>query len=298
MFGCCINVKRTKSKKGEFMINKSALDYFRKMGRYTDPGPYAEMYNNLPQTIPEICILINHQIIHVFVLELYKDKLPEGRTREDKKLSTVQEMLKYLKKRNPKGLVLDRLPEERIIVACRNYALFLASILKYRNIPSRVRAGFAPYLSKEGKYIDHWICEYWDKKAERWKLVDPDVCDDTEIFGIDFNMYDIPRDKFEFSGDAWLKARKELVSPELYGVMDMWGMWYIRDNLCLDLLCIMGEEVLYWDGPPITKIEMEKMEENDLILLDTIAQLLRNPDKNLVQLRTLLKENRNLRMFD
>lgn len=292
-YGC-----KTVVQEGETMINKSTLDYFRKLGKYTEPGPYAEMYKNLPQAIPEICTVFNHQIIHVFALDQYKDKLPEGRTREDEKLSTVQEMLAELKRRNPKGLVLDRLPEERIVVACRNYALFLASILKYRNIPSRVRAGFAPYLDKEGKYIDHWICEHWDKEAKRWKLVDPDVCDDTEMFGIDFNMYDIPRDKFEFSADAWIKARKGLVSPELYGVMDMWGMWFIRDNLCHDLLCITGEEVLYWEGPPITKIEMENMKDDDLILLDTVAQLLRNPDKNLVQLHTLLKENRELRMSD
>ena len=54
----------------------------------------------------------------------------------------------------------------------------MASLLKIKVIPARVRSGFAPYFSVEGlpggKSDDHWINQYWDESEQRWITIDVD----------------------------------------------------------------------------------------------------------------------------
>ena len=58
-------------------------------------------------------------------------------------------MLKGLLQRKEKGLIMERKPEERLVVSCRFHSMLLASILKYQEVPARVRVGFANYLDKK-----------------------------------------------------------------------------------------------------------------------------------------------------
>ena len=53
---------------------------------------------------------------------------------------------------------------------CRDYALLMTSILRYRGIPARARAGFGKYFTK-GRYEDHWVCEYWLTDEDRWVMI-------------------------------------------------------------------------------------------------------------------------------
>ena len=105
-----------------------------------------------------------------------------------------------------RGLVKDRKPENRLMLICRDNALLLASILKYRGIPARVRYGFAPYLIP-GFHANHVICEVWNEKDNRWMLVDPSA-----------DRIDFAREEFDFSNDVWLKMQKKEIDPKLYGM--------------------------------------------------------------------------------
>lgn len=151
------------------------LDRYSRQNSFTDPGEFAYLYNDLPESIEQICDLIKKQLIHPMEASKIKDKLPKGRAPEDGDYPTVSDMLKELAERDPSGLTMHRKLEDRLIVACYHHALFLASILRQYNIPTRLRGGFARYFEEEAKVrFGHVFCEVWDKEKQQWILVDPD----------------------------------------------------------------------------------------------------------------------------
>jgi hypothetical protein len=99
---------------------------------------------------------IKAQLIHPAELAYYADALPDGRKRGDASFYSVGDMLRELVARNPQGLIADRRPAERLVLSCRFHAMLLASMVKSRGIPARVRVGFAGHLAPEtGKHFDH-----------------------------------------------------------------------------------------------------------------------------------------------
>jgi hypothetical protein len=175
----------------------SVLDFYRQYSSFTDPGEYKYLYKNLPDSLPELCSLIKSQFIHPIVeLPQYRDQIPKERWNETEKYTTVKSVLQGLLSYDSRGFVKDRKPEDRLVLGCRENSLLLASILKYRGIPARVRYGHAAYLIP-GFHANHVICEVWNEKDKRWMLVDPST-----------NMIDFSREKFAFGNDSWLKMQK------------------------------------------------------------------------------------------
>jgi hypothetical protein len=156
-------------------FNGSVLDFYKQYSEFTDPGEYAYLYENLPDSLTELCHLIKAQIIHPWSdLSKYRELIPKERSTEDYKYPTVKSILEGLLSYNSHGLVKDRKPEDRLLLTCRYNSILLASILKYRGIPVRVRYGFAPYLDP-GYHAGHVICEVWNINENRWMLVDPSM---------------------------------------------------------------------------------------------------------------------------
>ncbi len=213
----------------------SVLDFYRQYSSFTDPGEYEYLYKNLPNSLPELCSLIKSQFIHVYEeLPKYHDQIPKERWNESLTMyPTVQSILKGLLSYDSRGLVKDRKVENRLVLACREYAMLLASILKYRGIPARVRCGFATYLNP-GSYTSHIICEVWNKNENRWMLVDPSK-----------DMVDFGREKFEFGNDAWLKMQNNEIDLKLYSMMGQPGLVIITIALCHDLASILGKRISY-----------------------------------------------------
>lgn len=140
----------------------SVLDFYRQYSHYTDPGKYEYLYKNLPDSLAELCSLIKSQFIHPYAeLPRYRDIIPKERWNEYINYPTVQSILEGLVAYNSSGLTKNRKPEERLILGCRENAILLASILKYRGIPTRVRAGHVTYL-RPGFHLSHTICEVWN----------------------------------------------------------------------------------------------------------------------------------------
>lgn len=258
-------------------MTSSSQDAFRQLYPMTDPGPYAALYDGLPEPLNELCALIKQQFIHPGRLDEYSAVLPEERGPEDGTFISVEQILAGLIERNPAGLIMERQPDERLIVSCRHHALLLTSILRLRGTPARVRVGFAQYVAQApDRHVDHWLCEVWDASQQRWQLVDADA-----------QRVDLPRDEFEPASDVWLGARAGQLQPEQYGAMEWWGMPYIRSNLCHDLDAILGHEPIYWEGPRIFHQPLEEMRPEQYTLLDQVAQMLHDPDHTIDQLRAL-----------
>ena len=143
--------------------DESVLDFYRQYSPFTDPGEYEYLYENLPDSLPELCSLIKSQYLNYgWELDMYRDQIPKERWNESLKYPTVKSALKGLIFYDSRGLVKDRKPEDRLMLICRDNATLLASILKYRGIPVRVRYGNAAYLIP-GFHAGHVICEVWNE---------------------------------------------------------------------------------------------------------------------------------------
>lgn len=253
--------------------------YYLKYSKATDPGRYAYLYKELPDSIAELCHIINHQFIHPAKVDQYPELKDKGRY--DEKYQNIEDVLGELVNRNAQGLTINRKPEERLILACGHFAKLLASIMKYKQVPARVRVGFAAYLPcpLPDKHIDHWICEIWDKNNKRWIYVDPDV-----------QKVDFPRIEFESASQVWFKLRTNKINPESYGLFKWWGADYIKGNLCHDFFACLNDEQIYWKGPNIFHEDYYALSETDLELLSTLADYLHCPEKHIEALLKLRKD--------
>jgi hypothetical protein len=259
--------------------NNQALDFYRAYGAATDPGALGHLYEGLPASLEGLCDLVKAQLIHPVELERYAAALPEGRKREDASFYSVSDMLRELVARNPQGLVVDREPGERLVLSCRFHAMLLASMLKSQAIPARVRVGFAGYLAPEtGKHFDHWITEVWDAGTQRWRCVDADV-----------KRVDV--DDFEIAGDVWLAARRGEIDPQRYGFHIWWGLGYVVGNLCCDLWATLNEELIYWEGPDLSRRDPAGFGAEETALVDHMACLLQQPEDHLEALMRLRAEH-------
>jgi hypothetical protein len=277
LLGCSLFISTPNAQQNS---RADVLDFYREFSPYTDPGEYAYLYEELPDSLQDLCHFIKRQFIHPVDLKPFLDIIPKERYYEDPKYPTVKTLLAGLLKHNPDGLTRDRQAEHRLIVTCRYHSILLASILKNRGVPTRVRYGFAPYLSKDkGLHICHVICEVWNASEERWMFVDPDR-----------EMVDFPADQFELAGDVWLQLQHGEINPQKYDVAKTWGEYAILDMLCHDFASVQGKEFLYWEQPPISedeKMDIDKIEQDKIKILNEISVLLKNPDRHVHELKSI-----------
>lgn len=208
-------------------MNQTILAHFQAFSQYTDPGFYADdLRKTLPTDIRALGLLVRKQSIHRMLLKngntgsntdfRYGDmtKIPWWRQPEDDVFPTAAAMLAELYRRDPRGLVLNRAPENKLVLTCRFDSILMASLLKLKGIPARVRSGFAQYFVVEGlpggKSDDHWITQYWDAKDFRWVTIDVDG----SLEDLPFDPYDMPEGVFDFASNAWLAVRNGTIDGD------------------------------------------------------------------------------------
>lgn len=258
--------------------NNPYLSHHLEFSTFTNPYQYSKCFENIPNGLDAICDLINMQLVHIGDEEMVNKIFSTKNIDADKNLITVSEMLKVLCIRNPKGLTQERLPKERLAASCRSFALLLTSILKHKHIPSRVRAGFVPF---QDNFFDHWTCEYWNANKNKWVIVDADK-----------RFYDFPKKLFQTASEAWLQTRHQLISSDRYLCNHQWyGMNYIKENLICDYLCIIGKEIWYDPNTPLSNKSFSLLKHREMALLDELATLLSQLDKNYDTLIKLYQDN-------
>ncbi len=273
----------------------SVLDRYRQYGTFTDPGQYAYLYDHLPDSLADLCRVIRSQFINQgWELDRYRHQIPRERWNESIKYPTVKSALEGLLSYDSRGLVKDRKVEHRLVLICRDQALLLASVLKHRGIPARVRYGFAPNMPP-GFHSFHVICEVWNANDRRWMLVDPSV-----------ESMDFGGETFEFSNDVWLKMQHKELDPAAYGLMGRFtGLLPITIVVCTDLASILGTEYPVGQYPPL----FDEAAKNDnhltshqIGLLNTISELMESLDAgNLSKLREIYRRTPEIqftRSFD
>ena len=167
----------------------------------------------------------------------------------------------------------------------------MVSILKANGIPARCRTGFCTidnrYIDevKKDKKGDHWIVQFFD--GEKW--VNLDVNRINNVYDIE-DFYDVGSDKYEFAAQSWLRVRKnpEFLKEYISGEKtEGWGM--LAQALLFDFNALMNNELSYLDRPVI--LDYIKFDNEDhMEILDKLASLMCNPQKNYAALMEIYKE--------
>lgn len=284
------------------------LEFYKKTSSYTDLGFYKEFAKNLPDDLEELCLLQRHQIIHPTVLMDEKirkmknsfhgdmTKIPMTRLLfEDDIFPTAQSILAELLRKNP-NYEKNREIENKVHITCRGQATLLASILKAKGIPARARSGFAEYCDKEGIFWDHWITEYFDRNSQKWQLADADCCCNE----IDFNPYNMPREKFLFGGNAWLKLRKKEIEEEKICFASdpvTVGLKAAIRGLFYDFHCLMNDEIIFLHMPQYIQDKNFELLEEEYQELDNLAKWMLEPDENFEKLQQIWENTPKFRIM-
>jgi excinuclease ABC subunit A len=278
------------SKKGTSPI----LDFYVQQSQITDPGKYAYLFEDLPHSIQSLVKIVQGLVVPLPWEEAYGLDTPRERHREIY-LRTIPEMLKRILELNPSSLVVKRPPEKRKVSLCRDFAVFLVSMLRHQSVPARVRVGFAGYYRAETlRYWDHRIAEYWNEGLNRWVLVDA-MTEEPILERLRFNIDPLNVDgtsQFLLAGDVWKKCRAGKANPQEFGDSpDDLGMAPIRYALLQDFDYLNKKELVGFDAWHELIIKPEKeVTEQDKHLLDEIAEMTFHVDSQFKALRNLYRK--------
>jgi hypothetical protein len=235
-------------------------------------------------------------ILHIFWAERYGQTLSEERQAEVQ-IRSVREMLSRLLEHDPRPLDEARPLDLRLVGNCRDFSTLLASVLKVHGIPARARCGFGTYFMPD-HFEDHWMTEYWSTAQARWVQVDAQLdALQQNVLGIRFDPLDMPAGQFVVGGTAWQMCRSGQADPENFGIFDMRGWDFVKNDLLLDVRALNNIEMLPWDVVGLAAVPYEQLTADQLALLDRAAQLSDQADaESFVELRALYESQEGLQV--
>jgi hypothetical protein len=199
----------------------------------------------LPDDPAGLVTVVQGLVLHRFWAEAYGVVVPAHREGE-LQIRSAGSMIERLMEIDPKPLGELRPAEKRFLGNCRHFSTLTTALLRRAGVPSRARCGFANYFD-EGKWVDHWVVEYWN--GNRWVMLDSQIDSfQREALGLSVEPSDLPGGFFLTAGDAWLKCRDGIEDADRFGILDLWGKWFIRGNVARDLAALNKVEMLPWDG--------------------------------------------------
>lgn len=234
--------------------------------RYTDPGRYAPLFDQLPADVRQIAAVVRGLVVH------YRG---EGIPFTDDRLAEVdsrwaEQLLATDQRRFPPVLDAPRPLEQRLVGCCRDAALLTVAALRHHRIPARSRVGFAAYFH-EDFHADHVIAEFWN--GHRWVLADPQL----DQADWPFDTCDMPRADpapFVTAAQVWTAHRRGRIDVDRCGVgpdHPERGAWFAGNYVLRELAHRRGDELLLWDFWGAMTMTDDGL---DLALVDEIAALL------------------------
>src|SRR5258705_8321883 len=264
----------------------------------TSAGRYAARVADLPNSVEELVHIIQGLGIYdVVAADFYSVTLPAARHSEIH-LRAFEKMLEQLLALDDQSLTVARTADRRLACRCHNFTRFLVAMLRANGVPARSRCGFGAYFNA-GYYEDHWVCEYWNVAEARWVLVDPQLDEvwRTKLH-IDFNILNVPRDRFLVAGDAWALCRTGKADPARFGIgfANLRGLWFVAGNLVRDVAALNKMEMLPWDVWGAMPPPNEPIADAQLAFFDTLAALTREPDASFTELCRLYERDDRVRV--
>ena len=274
------------------------LSYYTQPAVMTAPGRYAPLLAPLPRDIAGLAAVGQGLMIHEHMAEEgYGVTLSEA-DRASVHTRPVEQMLAQIMARDDRPLEAPREPAGRLAVNCRHFTVLMTAALRAKRIPARARCGFGGYFGGD-TFEDHWVCEFWNAGLERWVLVDAQI-DERQRgwFPIDFDVTDVPRDRFLVGGQAWASYRAGQADPDKFGLslIKESGDWWIAANLMRDAAALLNVELLPWDVWGAMPGPDDRIDTDLAALFDRLAELTLEPDAGLAALRELVEGDERLRV--
>jgi hypothetical protein len=274
-------------------MDQAALDFYATPAPLTEVKCHADLLAAMPDDVERIALAIPGVLIHEYWAERYGVQLTDA-GRAPGHLRPMEQLLEAVHDLDPRPLMAAREPSRRAVVVCRSFALLLTAALRAKRIPARARCGFGAYLYA-GRFVDHWVCEYWNAAQARWVMVDPQLDElQRDALRIDFSPLDLPPGRFLVAGEAWARCRAGELDPAHFGIAELWGRWFIAGNLIRDLAALNKQELLAWDVWGAAPSPEHALGTDELAWFDRLAAISRAPDPNAV--RDLLRSDERVRV--
>lgn len=259
----------------------SELSFYTNQSVFTQPGRFAELWDQVEPTIPAMKAAIQPLLFHYRGDGDYAENgIAEERVQEVD-LRYADDMLACVDQLSPIQPGETREPRHKMVGCCRDWALLFVSLARHHGFAARSRVGFANYFA-DGWWIDHTIAEIWDEDEQRWRLVDAELRDDfTPPSGEVFDPLDVPRERFLPGLDAWRKVRAGELEAEPFVVApdipmpELRGIPYLWHNVVLDLAALNSHEMVLWD---VWGIDLDEPSDEGSRLLDQVAASATLPD--------------------
>jgi hypothetical protein len=271
----------------------SDLTYYATHAPMTELGEFASLADS--DRISELVAHVQGLVMHPFHAHRYGLTLPADAERQLQNRSARQ-VLTEARAIDDRPLDESRPPERRTYGNCRHFTTLFTALLRERGIPARSRCGFGAYFPSDTK-DDHWVSEFWDAAEGSWRLADAQIDDiQCEEMGITVDTLDLGREDFWVAGQAWLRCRRGEENPEHFGILDMWGLWFVRDNLLRDLAALCKVELLPGDAWGQMETDVDDVSVELLAFCDHVAELTTAPELDSDAIRKLYQENESLRV--
>jgi hypothetical protein len=273
------------------------LAYYRQPEGMTAAGAHAPLLEALPRELGALADVAQGLLIHEHISPAYGVTLADKR-RASVHVRPVEQLLSLILADDARPLTEARVPERRLPGNCRHFTVLTAAALRAQGTPARARCGFGGYFGT-GWFEDHWVCEYWDAAQSRWRLADTQIDEvQSGMFEVDFDLMDVPRDRFLVAGDAWRRCRAGEDDPGRYGlnVVKESGLWWIAGNLLRDVAALNNVEMLPWDCWGAMPAPDETIDEERLALFDRLAELTSEPDTAHDALRAAYRDDERIRV--
>jgi hypothetical protein len=276
-------------------LDDQMLAYYAAPGPMTDlAGLPADVFDGLPTDPVGLCRTVPGLVVHEMWANAYGFDVPENRL-NDLQARTAVEMTDVIRRLDAGPLSVARPAERRMVGNCRHFSTLSAALLRHAGIPARARCGFATYF-EPGKYVDHWVTEYWHAGERRWVRIDAQL-DEVQRAAIspEFDTEDLPPGPFLPAGEAWQLCRTGRADPDTFGIFEFWGLWFVQANVVRELAALNKMELLPWDvwGPMTVQEEPDAAAKS---LTDTVADVIGGDDTGAV--RRVYEENEGLRVPD
>jgi hypothetical protein len=277
---------------------KNELAFYREQSVFTDPKSNSHLYSDLPQDVQGLASVVQGLLLQPYklVIKWYEVNPDDVDCDDVFGIRKGEEFLDRIHRMNSDSLVIPRPPSKRLGVICRNFAVLHVSMLRNAGIPARERVGFAGYLDDPKRtWWEHRITQFWNEKEKRWILGDA-MMDDIQKKArkIEFNTLDIRQENsFLLAGEVWSGCRSGKLEPMRFGDSETdLGMPPIRYALLHDFAALNKFELLGNDdwGELIRKKESD-LTKYDLELLDKIARVTIDPDRNFDELCELFEQS-------
>lgn len=279
---------------------KDAIEYYKRAEYVTDISKYKDIIEQITDNPEYICQIVQGLITHGAWCKFYG--FEDSLERSFDKVS-MSDLLDKILSLDAQSLTIPRLSEKRVLASCREFATLACAILRSKGIPARSRCGFSVYLGWEGSLEDHWIVEYWD--GGKWIMNDPQI-DPLQLSMLQkwgFNKLEIQSEKpnpnphnltqndFIIAGKVWQLCRTGAIPAEICGIEDVHGLWFVRGQLLRDFASLNKIETvpylnrvergLDWSLWKLISKADDVLSENELQMLDYIAELTCDVDKNI-----------------